>query len=75
MAQSIEQNLILLPTNAFPHFARLVEALAHDPEAVFMLATDAVYSTRPLPLDVGDGLDTAQANNGSIVNALWATQQ
>jgi hypothetical protein len=36
--------------------ARLIEALAQDPEAVFMLATDAVYSTRPLSLDIGNGL-------------------
>ncbi len=36
--------------------ARLIEALAQDPEAVFMLATDAVYSARPLSLDIGDGL-------------------
>ena len=41
--------------------ARLVEALAHDPEAVFMLATDAAYSTRPLPLDIGDGLGQWEA--------------
>ena len=27
--------------------ARLIEAQAQDPEAVFMLATDAVYTTRP----------------------------
>lgn len=36
--------------------ARLIEAVAHDPGAVVMLATDAVYSTRELPLDIGDGL-------------------
>jgi DNA polymerase type B, organellar and viral len=36
--------------------ARLVEAVGHDPGAVVMLATDAVYSTRPLALDVGKGL-------------------
>jgi hypothetical protein len=41
--------------------ARLIEALAHDPEAVFMLATDAVYSTRPLSLDIGDGLGQWEA--------------
>lgn len=41
--------------------ARLIEALAHDPEAVVMLATDAVYSTRPLPLDIGDGLGQWEA--------------
>jgi DNA polymerase type B, organellar and viral len=40
---------------------RLIEALAHDPEAVFMLATDAVYSTRPLPLDIGEGLGQWEA--------------
>jgi len=36
--------------------ARLVEAVGHNPEAVVMLATDAVFSTRPLPLDIGEGL-------------------
>jgi hypothetical protein len=36
--------------------ARLVEALAQDPEAVVMLATDALFSTRPLSLDIGEGL-------------------
>jgi hypothetical protein len=41
--------------------ARLIEALARDPEAVFMLATDAVYSTRPLWLDVGGGLGQWEA--------------
>jgi hypothetical protein len=41
--------------------ARLIEALAQDPEAVFMLAVDAVYSTDPLSLDVGDGLGQWEA--------------
>lgn len=41
--------------------ARLVEALSHDPEAVVMLATDALFSTRPLPLDIGDGLGQWEA--------------
>ena len=41
--------------------ARLIEALAQDPGAVFMLATDSVYSTRPLPLDIGDGLGQWEA--------------
>jgi hypothetical protein len=36
--------------------ARLIEALAQDPNAVVMLATDAVFSTRPLALDIGGGL-------------------
>ena len=36
--------------------ARLIEALAHDPEAIVMVAPDALYSSRPLPLDIGDGL-------------------
>jgi hypothetical protein len=36
--------------------ARLVEAVGRDPKAVVMLATDAVYSTRPLALDIGKGL-------------------
>jgi hypothetical protein len=36
--------------------ARVVEAVAHDPAAVVMVATDAIYTTRPLPLDAGEGL-------------------
>jgi hypothetical protein len=36
--------------------ARLVEALGQDPQAVVMLATDAVFSTRPLSLDLGGAL-------------------
>ena len=32
--------------------ASLIEAVGHDPEAVIMLATDGVYSTRPLPLSI-----------------------
>jgi hypothetical protein len=36
--------------------ARLIEAIGRDPESVVMLATDAVFSTRPLSLDIGDGL-------------------
>ena len=36
--------------------ARLIEAVAQDPEAVVMQATDAVFSTRALSLDIGEGL-------------------
>jgi hypothetical protein len=36
--------------------ASLIEAIAKDPQSVVMIATDAVFSTRPLPLDIGDGL-------------------
>lgn len=36
--------------------ARLIEAIGLDPEAVVMLATDAVFSARPLALDIGRGL-------------------
>ena len=36
--------------------ARLVEALGQDPYSVVMVATDAVFSTRPLSLDIGDRL-------------------
>jgi DNA polymerase type B, organellar and viral len=35
---------------------RLFEALGQDPEAVVMLATDAVFSRRLLALDIGKGL-------------------
>jgi DNA polymerase type B, organellar and viral len=35
---------------------RLLEAIGQDPEAVVMLATDAVFSKRPLALDVGEDL-------------------
>lgn len=36
--------------------AQLVEPVSHDPEAVIMIATDALFSTRPLPLDLGNRL-------------------
>ena len=36
--------------------ARLIEAVGHNPAAVVMVATDGVYSTEPLLLDIGDGL-------------------
>jgi DNA polymerase type B, organellar and viral len=36
--------------------ARLNHAIALDPKAIVMLATDAVFSTRPLALDFGPGL-------------------
>jgi hypothetical protein len=31
--------------------------LAQEPEAVVMLATDALFSTQPLSLDIGEALD------------------
>ena len=36
--------------------ARLTEALGYDARSVVMLATDAIFSTRPLALDIGNGL-------------------
>ncbi len=36
--------------------ARLIEAIGQDPHSVVMLATDAVFSTRPLALDIGEKL-------------------
>jgi DNA polymerase type B, organellar and viral len=36
--------------------ARLIEAVGQDPGAVVMLATDAVFSTRRLSLDIGERL-------------------
>jgi hypothetical protein len=36
--------------------ARLTEAIGQDPHSVVMVATDAVFSTRPLSLDIGDKL-------------------
>lgn len=36
--------------------AKLISGYASDPGAVVMLATDALYSVRPLPVDVGDQL-------------------
>lgn len=41
--------------------ARLIEAIGHAPDAVVMIATDAVFSTKPLPLDIGDGLGQWEA--------------
>jgi hypothetical protein len=36
--------------------ARLIEAIGQDPQSVVMLATDAAFTTRPLSLDIGEGL-------------------
>jgi hypothetical protein len=36
--------------------AKLMEAISHAPDDIVMLATDAVYSLVPLPLDVGERL-------------------
>jgi hypothetical protein len=36
--------------------ATLTEAIGQDPHSVVMVATDAVFSTRPLPLDIGQRL-------------------
>ena len=36
--------------------ARLIEAISRNPQSVVMLATDAVFSTQPLALDIGEGL-------------------
>jgi hypothetical protein len=36
--------------------ARLIEAIGQDPNSVVMVATDAVFSTRPLSLDIGERL-------------------
>lgn len=43
---------------------RLLEAIGQDPQSVVMLATDAVFSTRPLALDIGQGL-------GQCEEKLW----
>jgi hypothetical protein len=42
--------------------AGLIRAIAQDPEAVVMLATDAVLSSRPLSLDIGEGLGQWEQN-------------
>jgi hypothetical protein len=36
--------------------AEIIAAVGQDPEAVVMIATDAIFSTRPLKLDFGKGL-------------------
>jgi hypothetical protein len=36
--------------------AQLMDAAARDPEAVIMFATDALFTTRSIPADLGDGL-------------------
>jgi hypothetical protein len=36
--------------------AQIIAAVGQNPEAVVMVATDAVFSTRPLQLDLGNGL-------------------
>jgi DNA polymerase type B, organellar and viral len=42
--------------------ARIIEAIGQDLEAVVMLATDAVFTTRPLLLDIGGGLGQWEEN-------------
>jgi hypothetical protein len=42
--------------------ARLTEAVGQNPGAVVMLATDAVFSTEPLSLDIGEGLGQWEEN-------------
>ncbi len=42
--------------------ARLMQAAASDPGAVVMLATDGIYSTRPLAVEIGDRLGQWEAN-------------
>lgn len=41
--------------------AALSAAAAHDPEAVIMFATDGIFTTRPLPLDLGEALGQWEA--------------
>lgn len=36
--------------------AQLLDAAAHDPQAIAMMATDGIYSLRPLPLELGTDL-------------------
>jgi hypothetical protein len=40
--------------------ARLIEAIGQDPHSVVMVASDAVFSTRPLSLDVGEPLEQSE---------------
>jgi hypothetical protein len=47
----VEAGLITATTRA-----RIIEAVGQDAEAVVMIATDAVFSTRRLALDLGEGL-------------------
>jgi hypothetical protein len=48
---AVEAGLITAITRA-----QIIAAVAQDPGAVVMVATDAIFSTRPLKLDVGKGL-------------------
>jgi hypothetical protein len=41
--------------------AKLIDAAAHDPDAVCMLATDGIFSRRPLPLSIGESLGDWEA--------------
>lgn len=49
--------------------AAMWRAYALDPEAVACFETDAIYTTRPLPLDLGDGMGqwSAQQHEALIV--------
>jgi hypothetical protein len=48
---AVDSGLITAATRAL-----LVNAIGHDPGAVVMIATDALFSIRPLPLAVGEDL-------------------
>lgn len=39
----------------------LIDAYRHDPSAVIMLATDGLFTTRPLPVQIGEGLGMWEA--------------
>ena len=45
--------------------AQILDAILCDPESIIAIETDAVFSTRPLPLKVGDGLGEWEAKEYS----------
>jgi hypothetical protein len=49
---------------------RILEAIASDPDAVIAVATDAVYSTRPLELPISSALGDWETH--AYVRGFWA---
>jgi hypothetical protein len=50
--------------------AKLIDAYRQDPEAIIYLATDALFSRRPLQVDLGEGLgqwETKTRDNGLFI--------
>ena len=81
MAQKIGGHRGEPPVCANPYYAaaitswcrrKLMEACLKDPEAIIMMATDGIISTRPLDLDIGKGLgqwECSEATGGLFLQS------